>query len=120
MHIAGVNVHYSGSFHDMSAILERNFTLYRPSAAYAIWVVKKRQGFRLQAVAIEPIPTLLNTATRKGFGHVTTIAGDVDLPQVIVVVQHGLGPRKAAHPILVDRPCSRKVDDGQGGRVIAG
>jgi hypothetical protein len=41
VHIAGVNVHFSGRFHDMSAILERNFALYRPSTAYAIWVVKK-------------------------------------------------------------------------------
>jgi hypothetical protein len=59
----------------------------------------------------------LNTATRKGFVRVTTIAGDVDLPQVIVVVQHGLGPRKAAHPILGGQAMliTRDFDDRSDG-----
>jgi hypothetical protein len=55
---------------------------------------------RVSVYRMSVLRLFLNTATRKGFGHVTAIEGDIDLPQVIVVVQHGLGPRKAAHPIL--------------------
>jgi hypothetical protein len=63
---------------------------------------------RVSVYRMSVLSLFLNTATRKGFGHVTAIEGDVDLPQVIVVVQHGLGPRKTAHPILGDRPGSSR------------
>ncbi len=109
LHLDGANIRYSGCFqdinrffilfpHDMSAIL--GVTLPRTDLCVSSLRYMRCKKAEFPFTGCRYCVCSYAPATRKGFEHVITIAGDVDLPQVIVVVQHGLGPRKTAHPVL--------------------